>query len=219
MSRFISCILFFVLLSALFACTNSATYPARSPLYMERIEPRQRYVVEEPLHIQQSNSVAGRFNAQMIFLADQLERNIDRKNLDNTYIVTSFSNLNKLSETTPLGKLVAENLIHELQVRKWKVFEVRLNKDVVLNDAGEYSVSREIQKLQESSKIGGIITGTYSVAENHVIINARVIDISTGMVTSSGQIHLPGSWFTDALLFGVDGFKSMKIVSDSPSRY
>ncbi|GFE60787.1 FlgO family outer membrane protein [Geobacter sp. AOG2] len=180
------------------------------------IEPHERYVMNEQLKVAPSQTTAGRFNAQMIFLADQIERNVDRKSLENTFIVTSFTNLNKLSETTPFGRLVAENLIHELQVRKWKVFEVRLTKDVVINETGEFSLSRDIKKLRDMYKIGGIVTGTYSVAEDHVIVNARIIDIDSGLVASSAQVHMPVNWFTDSLLFSEENRKPMKIVGDTP---
>ncbi len=182
------------------------------------INPDERYVINEQLRVPASQTAVGRFNTQMIFMADQIERNADRKNLENTFIVTSFTNLNRLSETTPFGRLVAENLIHELQVRKWKVFEVRLTKDVVINETGEFSLSRDIKKLKEMYKVGGIVTGTYLVANDHVIVNARVIDINTGLVASSAQSHMPVNWFTDALLFNEDDLKPMKIVGDTPIR-
>ncbi len=113
---------------------------------------------------------------------------------------------------------MAENLIHELQVRKWKVFEVRLTKDVVINETGEFSLSRDIKKLKDMYKVGGIVTGTYSVANDHVIVNARIIDIDTGLVASSAQVHMPVNWFTDALLFSEENRKPMKIVGDTPIR-
>jgi len=149
-------------------------------------------------------------------MADQIERNADRKNLNNTFIVTSFTDLNKLSETTPFGRLVAENLIHELQVRKWKVYEVRLTNDVIINETGEFSLSRDIKKIKELYKAGGIVTGTYSKANNHVIVNARVMDINTGLVASSGQAFFPGNRFTDSLLFNENSLKAVKIVGDTP---
>lgn len=172
--------------------------------------------MSEPIGVQDSGSTVGRFNARMIFMADQIERNADRKSLSNTFIVTSFVNLNKLSETTPFGRLVAENIIHELQVRKWQVFEVRLTKDIVINESGEFSLSRDIKKLRDQYKIGGIVAGTYSVSGGHVIVNSRVIDINTGLVISSGQIHLPVNWFTDELLVNDDHLKTMKVVGDTP---
>lgn len=199
--------------------TNYPTNPAAGTVpagNVATLQPGQRYIVSEPIGVQDSGSTVGRFNARMIFLADQIERNADRKSLSNTFIVTSFVNLNRLSETTPFGRLVAENVIHELQVRKWQVFEVRLTRDIVINETGEFSLSRDIKKLRDQYKIGGIVAGTYSVSGGHVIVNSRVIDINTGIVVSSGQIHLPVNWFTDELLFHDDHLRTMKVVGDTP---
>ena len=208
-----------VLSGCMATTTNSPTNPAAGTVpagEVATLHPGQRYIVSEPIGVQDSGSTVGRFNARMIFLADQIERNADRKSLSNTFIVTSFVNLNKLSETTPFGRLVAENIIHELQVRKWQVFEVRLTKDIIINESGEFSLSRDIMKLRDQYKIGGIVAGTYSVSGGHIIINSRVIDINTGLVVSSGQIHLPVNWFTDELLVNDDHLKTMKVVGDTP---
>lgn len=215
-NRTFTALLIFSITMCTFGCVNSAKYPSNDTYQLAQLNSNQRYIVDEPLSIQNSQTSVGRFNSQMIFMADQIERNADRKSLENTFIVTSFSNLNKLSETTAFGRLVAENMIHELQVRKWKVFEVRLTKDVVINETGEFTLSRDIQKIRETYKVGGIVTGTYSVAGNHVIVNARVVDINTGLVASSAQIQMPINWFTDSLLFNTDSLKSMKIVGDTP---
>lgn len=178
------------------------------------VQPDQRHLVSDQLNVPVTHSAAGNFNSRVIFMADQLERNLDRKNLANTFIVTSFANLNKLSETTSFGRLVSENLIHELQVRRWQVFEVRLTKDIIINESGEFSLSRDIKKLKDLYKIGGIVTGTYSVAGNNIIVNTRVIDINSGIVVSSAQSHMPVNWFTDHLLFSDDHLKPMKIVGN-----
>lgn len=204
--------------AGLSGCANSS-YPVMVPkddYAVTQLESNQRYVVDEPLSVQHSNTAIGRFNAQMIFLTDQLERNVERKSLENTFIVTSFINLNRLNETTSFGRLVAEDVIHELQVRKWKVFEVRLTKDVIVNESGEFSLSRDVRKIREQYKVGGIVTGTYSVAGNHVVVNARVIDIGSGVVVSSAQIHLPVNAFTEELLFSRESLSPMRIVGDTP---
>ena len=178
------------------------------------IQPEQRHIVSDQFAVPTTHSAAGNFNSRVIFMADQLERNLDRKNLANTFIVTSFANLNKLSETTSFGRLVSENLIHELQVRRWQVFEVRLTKDIIINESGEFSLSRDIKKLKDLYKIGGIVAGTYSVTGNNIIVNVRVIDINTGIVISSAQSHIPVNWFTDNLLFSEENLKTMKIVGN-----
>lgn len=169
----------------------------------------------KPIVIQPGRTPAGRFNARMIFLADQLERNVDRKSLDNTFVVTSFSNLNRLSETSGLGRLIGENLIHELQVRRWQVFEIRMAKDIAINDSGEISLTRDDNRIRNAFKLGGVVTGTYSMAGRDIIINARVVDIDTGMVISTAQTHLPVDLFTEMLLFDKDGITEMKIVGNN----
>ncbi len=172
--------------------------------------------MNDQLALPAAGGAPGNFNSRIIFMADQLERNLEKKDLSNTFIVTSFANLNRLSETTSFGRLISENLIHELQVRKWHVFEVRLTKDVIINETGEFSLSRDIKKLKEQFKIAGIVTGTYSVSGNSIIVNARVIDINSGIVLSSAQSHMPKNWFTESLITGEDNLVMMKIVGDTP---
>jgi len=58
------------------------------------------------------------------------------------------------------------------------------------------------------------VAGTYSVTGNNIIVNARVIDINTGIVVSSAQSHMPVNWFTDSLLFSDENLKPMRIVGN-----
>jgi TolB-like protein len=162
----------------------------------------------------QATETAGKFNDKMMTLANQLDKNAVSKSAQNTFIVTSFTNLDKLSETTSLGRLIAENLMHGLQVHKWQVFEVRLTKGIDINEAGEFSLSRDISKLKDEYKISGIVTGTYSVAEGNLTINARVIDINSGIVLSSAQSYIPLSWVPETPLPYETNKNKMKIVND-----
>jgi TolB-like protein len=178
------------------------------------LESGQRYIVTDTMSIQPASNSAGKFNSQVIFLADQLEKNADRKSLGNTFIITSFSNLDNLAETTTLGRLLSESLIHELQVRKWQVFDVRLTKDVIVNPSGEFSLSRDINKIRDTYKVGGVVTGTYTNVEGNIIVNGRAIDTNTGIVISSAQARLNNNWFTDALLFNQNALREMRIVGE-----
>ncbi|MBW4056278.1 MAG: hypothetical protein HIU83_12930 [Proteobacteria bacterium] len=156
----------------------------------------------------------GGFNDRMKNLADQLDKNLATTSLSNPYVVTSFTNLDKLDDTTALGRLIAENLMYGLQLHKWQILEIRLTKGVDINAAGEFSLSRDISKLKDEYKIGGIVTGTYSVAEGNLTINARVIDVNTGLVISSAQTYIQINGVPDTSLPNEKNGKPMKIVSD-----
>ncbi|MHB8121546.1 MAG: FlgO family outer membrane protein [Desulfuromonadaceae bacterium] len=156
----------------------------------------------------------GDFNDKMNNLADQLDKNAGVTGPSHTCVVTSFTNLDKIDDTTALGRLIAENLIYGLQMHKWQIIELRLSKGVEINEAGEFFLSRDINKLKDEYKISGVVTGTYSVAEGNLTINARVIDVNTGVVISSAQTYMPVNILPKAPVQSEKNTKTMKIVSD-----
>jgi TolB-like protein len=147
-----------------------------------------RYV---PLYITHSNNPTGNLNSMLIFLADQLERNVDSKYFSQPTIVTTFANLDNLKKTSSFGRLLAESLTHELQVRKWRVVEIRMAKSIIMNQSGEFSMTRETNKIRGAHKVRAIVTGTYSFTDDCVVVNAKVLNVDTGIILSSGQISIP----------------------------
>jgi len=156
----------------------------------------------------------GGFNDRMRDLASQLDKNSMGNSRLGTYIVTSFTSLDKLNETNELGRLIAENLMHGLQAHKWQIIEIRLTKDIELSPDGEFTLSRDMAKLKEEYNVTGIVTGTYSMAEGNITINARVIDISSGLLLSSAQEYVPTRGLSHVFLPKETGNSTMKIVSD-----
>ena len=202
------CLMGVFVLSVLAGCAEHAV-----------IQGGQRYIMNEQLAVPQGRGDAAGFNTRIIFMADQLERNLDRKTLAETFIVTSFFDLGKHPETSQFGRLLAENLIHELQVRKWQVFEVRLTKNIIINEKDEFTLGRDFKKIQEQHKVGGIVTGTYSVSAGNIIVNTRVIDSKSGIVVATAQALIPVTQFADHLLQKENGVKAMKIVGESPAQF
>jgi len=163
------------------------------------------------LPIVQANSAPGKFASRMIFLADQLERNVDHKIINASYLIGSFVDLNDMSKSSPMGRLIAENLMHELQVRSWKIFEPRLMQNFMINEGGEFVLSRDVKQLKTKFGVSGVVAGTYVVSGDYTVVNARVINADTGMVISSGQIQIPSNWFADSLMT-VTTNRPMKII-------
>ncbi|MBF0539236.1 MAG: hypothetical protein HQL03_13390 [Nitrospirae bacterium] len=187
----------------------------RTFLYDGPDRPYMRKFVEPvPLDVYKSANPMGNLNANMIFLADQLQRNVDMHDVNLPLIITSFQNLDDLKETNRLGRLIAESLIHEFQVRRWTVIDIRLVTDVIMNDSGEFSLSRDIKKVKDLYNVGAIVTGTYSIAEDCIVVNARLMNINTGVVQSSGQVAIPFGGL-ESLLQKYTQPKGMKIRGES----
>lgn len=141
----------------------------------------------EPIIINNSLGSAGIFNSGMIFLAEQLERNVAPESRNRPTIIATFSDVNNFADTSQFGRLTSESLMHELQIRNWNVVDVRLTKDLIINEAGEFSLSRDINRLRASNPTSNIVTGSYSVTPDGVILNVRVLDVKTGYILSSAQ--------------------------------
>ena len=192
------------------ACAQSATREVSTT--SAPAAPASPATAPDALAYRPANSGAARFNSKIIFLADQIERNIQHKNLLPAVLASTFVNLDDLDDTSPLGRLITENLIHELQVRHWNVYDIRLSKAVAVNPAGEFVLTRDPKLLENQYLVAGVLAGTYSVTDDEVFVNARVIDVNTGVVVSSGQISLPIDDFVARLLVDGDQLKPMRII-------
>ena len=154
----------------------------------------------QPIETRQASTASGTFNANIIFVADQLDRNRDADSNAKPILVTSFSNLDNLNETNSFGRLIAEQLMHELKVRGWQVVDLRLTKSVIVNQTGEFSLSRDLGRIRESFPIGNVLVGTYSRTTDGVLISARIIDVATGHVQSTAQTRVQRDRFVNNLV-------------------
>lgn len=165
------------------------------------------YTVNARMPVFESNTPSGNLNAMIIFMSDQLVRNSDINQLSKPVIVTPFVSLDDMKEASGFGRLLAEGLIHELQVRRWNVVDFKIiNKS---NSNWEINEKGDIQKISEQYKIGHIVTGTYTMANEKIFVNAKILDIKTAAVISSGQAVLPLNGIES--LFFDTGLKPIKI--------
>lgn len=154
----------------------------------------------EPIMTPNSSLPSGVFNASMMFLAEQLDRNVAVDMRQRPTIVTNVVTLNALNETSPLGRLISEHLMHELQVRSWAVMDIRLAKELMINDQGEFTLSRDAKKLRDNMPALNVITGTYTATTDGVLVSVRAVDLPSGRVLSTAQTRLARDKFTLGLL-------------------
>ncbi|HIQ24943.1 MAG TPA: hypothetical protein EYH43_03065 [Persephonella sp.] len=158
-------------------------------------EPSKTY--DRQIEIIPSQTPEGIFNSRIILLADQLEQNLTKNVKCCPIVITTFVSLDNIEKTSHLGRLIKENLQHELLVRKWKVLDIRLSKNLYINKDGEFILSRNINKLKLNNevKIESVLVGTYSKLGDSIIVNAKLIRVSDNAIVSSGQIILPAELY------------------------
>ena len=156
----------------------------------------------EPISLIPSSSSTGALNTASMFIAEQLERNLSPELRSRALVVTDFVALNTLTETSQLGRLLAQNLMHEMQLRNWAVTDITFRKNILIEASGEFSLSRDIKQLKAPVQTGSIITGTYVNTAEGLILNVRMIQVISGAVVSTAQVKLPADRLISHLLEG-----------------
>jgi len=154
----------------------------------------------EPIVIQHSGTPSGLFNTGMMFLTEQIERNAHPEVRVRPTVITSFVELNNLSETSALGRLMGEHFMHQLQIRGWNVTDMRMTRDLIINEEGEFSLSRELKRLRGAMTAANVVTVTYTVTMDGVLVSVRVLDLASGQVVSTAQTRFLRDKFVSSLV-------------------
>jgi TolB-like protein len=165
----------------------------------------------EPIVPAHSKSAAGVFNSQMMFLAEQLDRNLLAAHRGRKTVITSIVNVNELGQTTSLGRTISEHLMHELAVRLWSIVDVRANVGLILNESGEFLLTREGTRSQANHSDSMVVTGSYNLTSEGLLVNLKVLDAVSAQVLSTAQTRLEPSVLISRLSVLPLAVKSVKI--------
>jgi TolB-like protein len=121
--------------------------------------------------------------------------------LANGIAVTAFVDLKKLTRTSSFGRYLAEQLMTEFQHQGFSVLEVRKSTSILVQEKhGEYGLSRNLNEIPPAVAAQTLITGTYTVAGDHVLVNAKIIDNKTTQLLSSATMLFPKNNLVELLL-------------------
>jgi TolB-like protein len=148
-------------------------------------------LVSGEFRLNKSDNASGNLNKLATFIAEQLTHNRDLVNLKESRVaVTSFVNLENLRETDKLGLSLSELLIHKLQLSGFKVVDFKTMGDIKVTPNGDYVFSRNPADLKNEYNIHYFLSGTLTKSQDGIVVNARLLDAKTSLVTSSAQAFI-----------------------------
>lgn len=129
------------------------------------------------------------------------EPDMEYSELRGGVIVLSFVEQKNLTRTSSLGRYLAEQLMNELQLRRVPVVEVRKSREVRIQQSrGEYGLSRDAAEINDEAAAAAMLTGTYTVTPEQVIVSARIIDNRTAVLLASATSIIPRTQTVETLL-------------------
>ncbi len=134
-------------------------------------------------------------------LASQLIANMDPALQGVVGLPTSFVNQEDFSQSSPLGRFIAEQMFYEFNQRCFPVREYRLAKSVTVRENGKFLLSRKAPAVSTANRNLVFVVGTYFIDRQAVFVNARLVR-GDGTVLRTGQVVLPSTGVTRRMLAG-----------------
>ncbi len=132
----------------------------------------------------------GVFDDTVVQLADMLltSNRIPKKDMG-SIAITSFVDLHNLSNTSSFGRSLSESFFNELFVRGFNIADFRGQKALRVNPTGEFFITRDTKRIANKVQNSYVLVGTYTVTDNKVLINARIMDNITGQIVASAKAY------------------------------
>ncbi len=121
-------------------------------------------------------------------LAKMLYKQLPKDSARGPIIVTTFVDLNNFYKTCPLGRLLTEELIGDLQRLGLDIIEMRRSNAIFVKQRfGEFALSRDVNQLAKKWQVRYILVGTYFEKGGFLIINARLVSKNGNEIISSAS--------------------------------
>ena len=115
--------------------------------------------------------------------------------------VSTFVSLDNLYATSSLGRYLGEQLLSALQQAGLEVTEVRKTPGLMVSPShGEFALSRNMDEISRVQTAQAVVVGTYAVAGQEILVNARLLRNEDNRVLSSATLVLPLDAMTANLL-------------------
>lgn len=107
-------------------------------------------------------------------------------------IVATLVNIDALTESSRLGRLVSEQLGARLTRLGYSVVELKLRGDIFVKQReGELLLSREVRDITASHKAHAVVVGTYSEARDYTYLNLKIVGVQNNIVLAAHDYTLP----------------------------
>lgn len=94
-----------------------------------------------------------------------------------------------------LTSQLSESMLSHARGLGYPVFEYRLSDNLLLNGQFEQALSRDVAQISNIGNVDTLLTGTYSVTQDALILNARLVYLPTKQVLAASTDYLPVNVF------------------------
>ena len=118
-------------------------------------------------------------------------------------LVATLVHLDRLTESSRLGRMFSEQIAGRMVQRGLKVTEVKMRESLLLQrDQGELLLSREVREVSQAQDAQAVVVGTYAVSASVVYISLKLVNPVGNTVVAGHNYAVPMDENVRALLTG-----------------
>ena len=107
-------------------------------------------------------------------------------------LVATLVNVDRLQESSRLGRIFSEQIAGRLVQRGVPVAELRLREQLVLHPGqGELLLSRELREVSQNHDAQAVVVGTYAVSGAMVYVSLKLVSPQGNQVVAATDYALP----------------------------
>ncbi len=107
-------------------------------------------------------------------------------------LAASLSDLEDLNQSSPMGRLISQQIASRLSENGYTVLDARLRGDMKFETGGgEFLLSRDTGQLKHSYAAEAALTGTYSRGADRWYISTRVLRLADSAILAAYEYTLP----------------------------
>lgn len=161
------------------------------------IEPEKNEGAIMPRNVYSDEGLRTRYSHKQVshYVEQMAMKMVNNKSLEinSPIAVASFVQFDStLNRTNILGNQIAESFIYELQQFHLPVVDYKLTGAIRITPKGDFAFSRDVKQLAQDQQIGYVLSGTLTRAKGGVVVNARIIGLTSKVVVASSQAFIPG---------------------------
>ena len=118
-------------------------------------------------------------------------------------IVSTLVSVDRLGESSRLGRMFSEQIAGRLVQRGVRVTEVRLREQLALQPGqGELLLSRELREVSQTHDAQAVVVGTYAVSGAMVYVSLKMVNPLGNLVVAATDYAVPMDANVRSLLAG-----------------
>lgn len=107
-------------------------------------------------------------------------------------LVATLVNVDRLNESSRLGRIFSEQIAGRMVQRGLRVTEVKLRESLVLHrDQGELLLSREAREVSQAQNAQAVVLGTYAMSASMLYLSLKLVNPMGNHVVAAHSYAVP----------------------------